>query len=209
MGIAAGYICSFCSKKFSRKWNAERHNNDIHTGLASINYRLNKRINALNKPSSKTTRDYTTITKFKQFDHNYENKKYPYSASLSSYNSYFNNHFKKKSNKSIYYMNEQEKEDYLNWKLEQMSVPFEKLEKLFVEAPYLIMPYNNIQEILSTMIITALGKPDPVIYIQNKLALYTRLYCRNKLISYVAKSEDMDSLAAIEYLKNLLSGNYT
>ncbi len=56
-----------------------------------------------------------------------------------------------------------------------MSVSFEKLEKLFVEAPYLIMPYKSIEGVLSNIIITALGKPDPVIYMQNKLALYTIL----------------------------------
>jgi hypothetical protein len=66
------------------------------------------------------------------------------------------------------------------------------------------MPHKSIQKILSKIIITALGKPDPILYMQNKLALYTRLFCRNKLISCVAKSEGMDSLSAIEYLKNIL-----
>jgi hypothetical protein len=205
MGNAVGYICSFCSKKFSRKWNAKRHNNDIHKGLSSIDYRLKKGIITLNKPSSKITRDYATITKVKQFDRNFENKKYPYSLSLSPFRSFNNNQFKKKSYKSIFYMDEQEKEDYLYRKLEQMSVPFEKLEKLFVEAPYLIMPLNNIQGVLSNIVITALGKPDPVIYIQNKLALYTRLYCSNKLISCVARNMNMDVTTAKEYLKNILS----
>jgi hypothetical protein len=204
MDKAEGYLCSFCSKKFSRKWNANRHNNDIHKGLSSIDYRSKKVINALNKPSSKITRGYSVNPKFKQFDNNFENNIYSSSRSPPPFRSFNNNYLKEKSNKSIYYMNEQEKEDFLYRNLEKMSVSFEKLEKLFVEAPYLIMPYNNIHEILSNIIITALGKPDPVTHIQNKLALYTRLYCRNKLISFVAKSECMDSLAAIEYLKNIL-----
>lgn len=42
MGKDEGYICSFCSKKFGRKWNAHRHNNDIHKGLTSIDYQLKK-----------------------------------------------------------------------------------------------------------------------------------------------------------------------
>jgi hypothetical protein len=158
MGKSAEYTCSFCSKKFSRKWNATRHNNDIHKGLASIDYRLKKGLIALNKPSSKIAPDYSIIPKFEQFDLYFENNIYA-SPSLpppSSYpfRSFNNHHLKKKTNKSIFYMNEQEKDDLLYRNLEQMSVSFEKLEKLFVEAPYLIMPYKSIEEFLSNMIIT-------------------------------------------------------
>ncbi len=66
------------------------------------------------------------------------------------------------------------------------------------------MPYKHIG-VLSTIIFTTLGKSDPVSYIQNRLAYNSRLYCRNKLISCVAKSEGMDSSGAIDYFKGLLS----
>jgi hypothetical protein len=201
MGKSAGYLCSFCSIKFSKKWNAKRHNIDMHKGLPSIGYQLKKGINALNKPSSRIARGHITISKFKPFDHNFENNAY----SFSPFKSFNNNHLKKKSKKSIFYMDEQEKEYFLYRNLEQMSVPFEKLEKLFVEAPYLILPSNDIKGVLSSIIIAALRKPYPVIYVQNKLALYTRLYCRNKLIFCFAKSADMDVFTAPEYLKGILS----
>ena len=33
MGV---YVCNRCNKKFNRKWNALRHNRDIHHGLAIV-----------------------------------------------------------------------------------------------------------------------------------------------------------------------------
>ncbi len=102
-------------------------------------------------------------------------------------------------------MNEEEKENYLYYILEQRSVPFEQLEKLLFEEPDLIAPSKDIRAILSTIIIRALERPDPVMVIHYNPAYFTRLHCRNKLISYVSKSESMDALPTIEYLKGILS----
>ena len=30
------YTCANCSKQFSRKWNANRHNNDVHSGTSIV-----------------------------------------------------------------------------------------------------------------------------------------------------------------------------
>ncbi len=38
-----------CSKKFNRKWNAQRHNNDLHKGTAYIDYSSKLGITPLNK----------------------------------------------------------------------------------------------------------------------------------------------------------------
>ena len=116
----------------------------------------------------------------------------------------FNKFYQNKSRTSILFMNEKEKENYLYYILEQMSVPFEKLEKLLIEEPYLIAPYIVIESFLSDIIIKALGMPDPVKAAHDNLAYYTRLHRRNKMISSVVTSEMMDVLSPIEYLKGIL-----
>ena len=34
--MTQNYICVICRKKFSRKWNASRHNNTVHFGISNI-----------------------------------------------------------------------------------------------------------------------------------------------------------------------------
>ena len=36
------YVCSKCNKSFSRKWNAERHNERMHDDLSLIRHRKTK-----------------------------------------------------------------------------------------------------------------------------------------------------------------------
>jgi hypothetical protein len=36
------YDCGKCNKSFSRKWNAERHNERMHDGLSAIRHRKTK-----------------------------------------------------------------------------------------------------------------------------------------------------------------------
>ncbi|MER5175067.1 MAG: hypothetical protein ABJB76_12770 [Candidatus Nitrosocosmicus sp.] len=193
------YKCLTCSKKFSRKYNAQRYNDTVHKDSAFISYPLNRMITP-NK-QSKIKHPGSTISKFKEFGHNLENNMY--SPSYSTFK-LFNNLHQKKSSKSVILMNEDEKENLLYNKLEKIITPFEKLEKLFVEAPYLIHPYKNIDAILSTIIIEALKKPDPDKVVHNYLAHYNKLYFRNKMILYVARSRVMNAFYAIEYLKRYI-----
>ncbi len=170
-------------------------------GLAMIDYQLQNRKHTFNK-NSKIPLHYSSMSKLDKkyyiFENNNNNNRTPSSKP-------FNKYYQKISKKSILFMNEEEKENYLYYILEQMSVPFEKLEKLLFEEPDLIAPSKDIRAILSTIIIRALERPDPVMVIHDNLAYFTRLHCRNKLITYVSKSECMDSLPTIEYLKGILS----
>jgi hypothetical protein len=194
---ASGYLCSICLKKYTRKWNAQRHNNDIHKGLAIIDYQLQNGNLTFNKQTN-TLLNYSATFKFNEKQNIFKNNN-----DISTFKP-FNKIYQNKSRTSILFMNEKEKENYLYYILEQMSVPFEKLEKLLIEKPSLIAPNIVIESFLSTMIIKALGMPDPVKTVHDNLAYYTRLHRRNKMISSVVTSEMMDVLSPIEYLKGIL-----
>jgi hypothetical protein len=169
------YKCSICSKKFPRKWNAQRHN-DIHNNAALIEYSSNVKTNLDNR--SKIYPYNHDKYKVKTFSSKHDNKNtkdfstFSYSYAFKSFNNYYQNN----SNKTDKYTNETEKEDLLYDKLEKMIIPFEKLEKLLVLAPHLIQGNGNVDTVLSNVIITALGKHDPAKFVQNRLSLYSRLY---------------------------------
>ena len=50
-----GYVCNQCNKNFSRKWNALRHNEKIHYGLAIIYNKTTGFIFQNSKESNNTT----------------------------------------------------------------------------------------------------------------------------------------------------------
>jgi hypothetical protein len=196
---ASGYLCSICFKKFPRKWNAQRHNNDIHKGLAIIDYQFQNGNLTFNKQTN-ILLNYSATAKFNEHYNLFKNNN-----GISTFKP-FNKIYQNKSRTPILFTNEQEKENYLFYILEQMSVPFEKLEKLLIKDPSLITHYIDIESFLSAMIIKALGMPDPVKTIYDNLAYYTRIHRRNKMISYTHPPETMDVLSPIEYLKGILFG---
>ncbi len=53
----ADYICNQCNKKFSRKWNALRHNKQIHHELAIV-YNKATGVDFKNSKESNTTTNY-------------------------------------------------------------------------------------------------------------------------------------------------------
>ena len=60
-------------------------------------------------------------------------------------------------------MNEEEKENYLYYIFgTNVSVPFEKIEKILIEEPHMISLGTDIESILSAIIIKALRMPDPI-----------------------------------------------
>jgi hypothetical protein len=114
----------------------------------------------------------------------------------------------KKFNRPVMPMDEGEKEDLLYNTLEKMAIPFEKLEKLFFEKPYLLKSCEDVEKKLSFIIITALESPDPVKVIQDNLDHYNRQYHGNKMIAYVAKTGKISTFDATEYLKSKLADTY-
>jgi len=201
------YKCSICSKKFSRKWNAQRHNNIMHKDVASIKYFSNAKLGS--NSQSKIYSYGLNISKIKTSNSKLNNNIIKSSTYYSPYPiKSFNNFYQNNANKSsIISINEGERENLLYNKLEKMIIPFEKLEKLLTLTPSLIQDSGNIDSVLSNIIINALGKHDPAKFVQNYLSLYSGLYCRNKMILCVSRYLKMPVIPTVEYLKSLLSEN--
>ena len=201
------YKCSLCSKRFSRKWNAQRHNNDIHKDIALIKHSSNVKMDS--NRQSKIYPYGLNISKFKTANSKFDSEPINFTPRSLSYPfKSFNNCYQNNSKNPNVLMNDDyddEKETLLYNNLEKMIIPFEKLAKLFVMMPSLILGSGNIDTVLSNIIITALGKYDPAKFIQNYLSFYSRLYYRNKMILCVSRSLKLDFLPTVEYLKSLLT----
>jgi hypothetical protein len=115
----------------------------------------------LDKFKLKTTRteyNNSNINDFSRFS-----RHYPFKS--------FDNYYSNNSKKSFKLMDENEKEDLLYDKLEKIALSFDKLEKLFVLSSHLIYGKEDIETILSKVIIDAIVKRDPAKFVQNQLTL--------------------------------------
>jgi hypothetical protein len=114
----------------------------------------------------------------------------------------------KKPSKPVVAMDECEKEDFFDATSEKMAIHVEKLEKLFYEKLYLHEPREKTKKMLCSIVPAALAMPDPIMYIQDQFAYYSRQYYSAKMINYVATSCGIDTFKATEYLKNVLLARY-
>jgi hypothetical protein len=87
-----------------------------------------------------------------------------------------------------------------------MSIPVEKLEKLF-DKLYPHETRENTQNMISSIVNASLADSHPIRYIQDYLTFYNRQYHTAKIIKYVAKYNGTDTFAAIVYLKIILLAN--
>jgi hypothetical protein len=111
---------------------------------------------------------------------------------------------KKKTKESVNPMDTEEREDDLLYgKLEKMIVPFEKLEKLLFDKMYRNEPPENINKILTNVIILAIGSNNPAKVVQDNLTSYTRLHWTTKMISYVARSMGVGGFTAFTCMKSM------
>ncbi len=88
-----------------------------------------------------------------------------------------------------------------------MASPLEKLEKLLKEKTHANVPCNEIEQILSNLILMALEMPNPVKELQDLYTYYNRSYYSNKMILIVARSLKIDPLVAAE-MKTILLIKY-
>jgi hypothetical protein len=80
-------------------------------------------------------------------------------------------------------LEEEKKEHIFNDIMGKITIPIEKLEKLF-EKLYPQAPNENTQIMISSIVIAALAMSDPIGYLQDKLTHYNRQYCSDKMINY-------------------------
>jgi hypothetical protein len=171
------------------------------SNIISMNHGQQNKVNALkNQPGYRTS-----------FASSPQSQKFKYARRYNAHDSTFKPFSDgsplKKSNKAVRPMDYEEKEDFFYNTLEKMATPVEKLEKLF-EKIYPHDPRENTQNMISLIVIASLADPDPIKYIQDKLAYHNRQYYAAKVITYVAKSCGDDTFAATVYLRNMLSGKY-
>ena len=105
-------------------------------------------------------------------------------------------------------MDKGEKDDFFNNILEKLAIPLQKLERLFFGGLWLNTLHENIQNMLSSIVIAELAMPDPIKFMQDCLTYYNRQYYITKMIAYVAKSCGVDTFYAAEILKNALLCRY-
>ncbi len=203
--VSPKFVCGICSKSFSRRWNAQRHNDSLHYGMSCIDtkYIADNKENVFTNfnthyPSTKATESSGFgISKHKPQTNTF--RKHLFNPL---------DPFRKKPNNSFKFMNEDEKEQILYNTLEKMASPLEKLEKLLKEKTHVNVPYHEIDRILSNQILMALQMPNPVKVLQDLYTYYNRLYYSNKMILLVANSHNIDALTATEMMKTILLIKY-
>ena len=115
------YRCSICSKKFSRRWNAQRHNDAIHKDAALIKHLPNVKPNY--NCQFKIPPYGFNISKFKIANRKFDSEPINYFTSSCSSLSYpfksFNNYYQNNSKNSSVSMNEDEQKENLLYLIDQ------------------------------------------------------------------------------------------
>lgn len=193
------------ARAFRRRWNAQRHNNDIHKGLSNINIKY-KSGNSANAPINSPGRYHPSFASpSKPWIHGQMRQ---YNAKNFSFTPFKSGSSWKKPNKPVVAIDECEKEDFVDATSEKMAIHVEKLEKLFFEKLYPHEPREKTKKMLCNIVTAALAMPDPIRYIQDKFTYYNRQYYSTKMINYVATSYGIDTFKATEYLKSVLMDKY-
>jgi hypothetical protein len=156
------YVCNQCNKEFSRKWNALRHNKQIHQEFAII----------YDKTTGFTIRN-----------------------SIQENDIPFINSFVEELN--IYKI------------CGKLLFPLTELEKVLYD-----MPESERIKYISSLIVAAINAPDPVALIQYNLDFERSVRDKQKIVSYLAKGNNMNNIQAEHYLKEMIRSsryfkNYT
>ncbi len=156
------YVCTNCKEKFSRKWNANRHNKVVHSEMAII---FNTKTGSL--------------LNYKGKDQRYNN-----SGNVQQKAS-FNKSFKNLDNSfSPVHKNELESEEEIKITsvFGKLKLPFEELEKLISDQP------ENIKiKLLSDLVTSSLMSPNPVKSLQGHVDFYQSVLGKQKIIKYVSR----------------------
>jgi hypothetical protein len=165
--LVKGYLydCSKCNKSFSRKWNAERHNERMHDDLSTIRHRKTK---SEFEPKLKTKKQYQ--------------KSKP--NLFQSFNSAIKDNDQGKSFPS--YVNSGSDNLKIMKIFGRLAQPFEELEKLMDE--YDEKPKSSF---LCQIFISCLKSPRPVKSMNETVEAHRSTKCRKKVAKHVAMAYNM------------------
>jgi hypothetical protein len=174
------YDCSKCNQSFSRKWNAERHNELKHDDLSIIYDKKIKPTSNSNSNSKLKTKNPIYKNKFIQFQSNHTLIK----------NDIFDELF------SEYIKLEPDENELKTMKIfGQLYQPFEELEKLLD-----IFDESSKASILSQVFKSCLKSFRPVKSMKDTIEIYRAIKAIDKISYYYSKSHDK----TIHEAKNLV-----
>ena len=129
-----------------------------------INYKPGNKVNALENPSGYNP-SFTPVSQSQKFKHMRQNN-----ANGSSFKPFNNSLHLKGLNKSDMCLDEEKMEYVFNDVMGKITIPIEKLEKLF-EKLYPQAPHENTQNMISSIVIAALAMSDPIGYLARQTYL--------------------------------------
>ena len=173
------YVCSKCGKSFSRKWNAERHNERMHDDLSPIRHR-------------KTRSAFES--KLKTKDSNYKKKP----VLFQSFDSAFKDNGPGKSFSS--YGNFGPDEQKIIKIFGQLAQPFEELEKLIDDDDDKKSKNSTLCEIF----ISCLKSSRPVKSMNETVEMNRSMKFRKEIEKQVAMAYNMSDYEATLFLESII-----
>lgn len=175
------YRCGECNQSFSRKWNADRHNELVHDNLTFIHNR-----NFKSKPGLQT----------KSINHNYKNK----------FKRFQSTRYKTKDGVTDELFSEYSDIEPGFLKtiriFGQLVSPFEELEKLLEDKDEQLKA-----DILHKVFVSCLNSYKPVKSMNEVLLFYRSIKGIKKIAQYTSKSLNMPVDQAEFVLKELVKGS--
>jgi hypothetical protein len=192
------YSCTLCKLTFSRKFNAERHNNKIHEGLAVIfnketGWKSDKRkLDQVSSPAAtSTTSSFVTSESIKDSMNEFLNKNYNNLSDL-----YMKNQ-KLEVNNDI----DNENEQMVLKIIGKLSPFIDKLDSLLLSGSVGVEERN---QILAELIISSLASSDPFAFIKEQIDFFQSLIAMRRAILLISHYYKFKPVKAKETLKALV-----
>jgi hypothetical protein len=187
--VSNNYGCSKCNKTFSRKGNAERHNDNIHDGLATV---YDKRL--------KYNRDAdSSKSNFKLKDPLFKNKFIQKQSILDKKKKDKKNQADKLFFRSMNFGFDNDDFTKVMRLFGQLKQPFEELEMSIDENNEEIKT-NIIYEIINS----ALRSSRPVKSLKETVELYKSSKCLDKMTYYISKHDNITIEEAKSNLQHIV-----
>jgi hypothetical protein len=178
------WICNNCKQTFTRRWNAERHCNNIHDGV--IDYIIYFRDYLRQTVNSQLPQNpYGSLTD--------DTNQLPYHKTLSIQSKRINSHIQSISHDSKSNLT---KEKLLYVTMNDLATRYEELENLLSH-----LPEQNRRWILGGIISRAIYSENPVTFINKELRSWRKAKLYDNMLNNVSIFLGYDKLRTIEFLK--------